>query len=79
MVLSVDQVVLEGELEGPVMRTVLSVEWMVLEAELDGPVMRTGWSCNDLFSMGNFVCSCKGTFLAGYGICLTLLLVNWTS
>ena len=70
---------LEVELDGPVMRTVLSVDWVVLEAGLDGPVMRMGWSCNDLFPKGNFVCSCKGIFLAGSGICLTVFLLNWTS
>ena len=79
VVLSVDWVILEAELDGPVMRTVLSVDQVVLEAGFNGPVMKTGWSCIDLFPMGNFVCSCEGIFLAGSGICLTLFLVGWTS
>ena len=29
--------------------------------------------------MGNFICHCEGVFHAGSGICLTLLLVDWTS
>ena len=53
MVLSVDWVILEVELDGPVMRAVLSVDWVVLEPGLDGPVMKVEWSCNDLFPMGN--------------------------
>ena len=67
------------ELDGPGMRTVLSDDWVVLEAGLDGPGMLVGWSCNDLFPMGNFICLCEGIFLTVFGISVTLVVVNWTS
>ena len=79
MVLSAEWVDSGVELDDPGMRIVLSDDWMVLAAGLDGPGMHVGWSCNDLFPMGNFICLCKGIFLAVFGISVTWVVVNWTS
>ena len=79
VVLSADLVVSDVELDGAGMRTVLSEDWVVLGVGLDGPGMHVGWSCNDLFPMGNFICLCEGIFLTVVGISVTWVVVNQTS
>ena len=76
--MSAELVVSGVQQNGPGMRTVLSDDWVVLEARLDGPGMHVGWSCNDLFPMGNFTCLCKGV-LTVFGISVTWVVVNQTS